>query len=351
VRGPTRDLFAVGRYGVAATFGDKLDTTAEQIATVLRGPFDLLPASQIDRIFRDPNATLDSKHPRHGSLQSALVLTTTSGFAPNRHYEVIDTLHGGRSAYYLVHAPQNASGAPVALTASVNTLRVNGPTAQLQVLDSKGNPIAATVLVNGGGTYTLQAGNLPPGQDYYLKLTVPKERNARPDLYSVVVDFRGPLASLRTFVAGTLTPAAAQQSYTLYLAQTQMFQFALTLSQLSAPTTAEVEFTIKDQAGNVVLDLTANAGQTVSCVSVLLHPGTYTATFTAKMTDATAPLTYRLRGNSITDPIGPALNDPTLQPLSATPTVTSNQPGDPLYYYYPGGIISIDPFLWVPLAL
>jgi hypothetical protein len=352
VRAATRDLFAVGRYGVAVTFDNKLDTSADQIAAVLRAPLDVLPASQIDKLFRDPNATLDSDHPWHGSLQSALVLATTPGFAPNRHYEVIDSVHGGRSAYYLIHAPQNASGAPVVLTVSVNSLRVNGATAQLQVLDSKGNPIAATVLVNGSGTYTLQVGNLPPGQDYYLKLTVPRESDARHDLYSVVVDFRGPLASLRTFVSGTLTPATTQQSYTLYLAQTQMFQFALTLNQLSAQTNAVVEFTLKDQAGNVVVDLTAGAGQTVSCVSILLHPGAYTATFTAKMTGATAPLTYRLRGNSITDPIDPALNDPTLQPQYTTPTVTGNQPGDPLYYYYyPGGIISIDPFLWVPLAV
>jgi hypothetical protein len=352
VRGATRDLFSVGRYGVAATFDNKLDTSADQIAAVLRAPFDVLPASQIDKLFRDPNATLDSDHSWHGSLQSALVLTTTSGFAPNRHYEVIDAVRGGRSAYYLVHAPQNASGAPVVLTASVNSLRVNGAMAQLQVLDSNGNPIAATVLVNGGGTYTLQVGNLSPGQDYYLQLTVPKEPDAKHDLYSVVVDFRGPLASLRTFVSGTLTLAAAQQSYALYLAQTQMFQFALTLNQPSAPTTAAVEFILKDQAGNVVLDLTAGAGQTVSCVSVLLHPGAYTATFTAKITGAMAPLAYRLRGNSITDPIGPALNDPTLQPQYTTPPPgTSSQPGDALYYYYPGGIISIDPFLWMPLAV
>jgi hypothetical protein len=355
VEGATRDLFAVGRYGAAVTFDRELDTSAAQIAAVLGGPFDTLPASQIDKIFRDPEAPLDTDHPWHGSRQSALVLPTTPGFAPNRHYEVIDKLGAGDSAYYSIQAPRSASGAPVVLTASVNTLGVNGVTAQLQVLDDKGNAIAATVLVNGTGTYTLQAGDVPPGLHCYLKVTVPNGTLARANTYSVVADFGGPLASLRTFVGGTLTPAAPQQSYNLYVAQTQMFQFDLTLKQPSVQTKSAVEFTIKDQAGNVVLDLIARAGETVSCVSILLRPGPYTATFTAKMAGGVvAPLACRLCGNSITDPIGPALNDPTLQPLYTTPTVPNgptNQPGDPLYYYYPGGFISIDPFFWVRLAV
>jgi hypothetical protein len=117
-----------------------------------------------------------------------------------------------------------------------------------------------------------------------------------------------------------------------------------------------VELTITDQNGNVVFDLVANAGQTASGVSVLLPPGAYTARFTATFTHGAAlPLSFSLTGNSLTDPIGPALNDPTLAPLYSQPNANSVLPSDPIpgavYYYYPNGAVILDPFLWVALAL
>jgi hypothetical protein len=151
-----------------------------------------------------------------------------------------------------------------------------------------------------------------------------------------------------------LTPAAPQQAYTLYVARTQLFQFALAVDRPSARTRASVELTITDQAGNVVFGLLAGAGQTTSGVGVLLPPGAYTARFTATMGRGVA-LAYNLEGNSLTDPIGPALNDPTLAPLYSQPYPYSVLPSNPIpnaiYYYYPTGATILDPFLWVPLAL
>jgi hypothetical protein len=115
---------------------------------------------------------------------------------------------------------------------------------------------------------------------------------------------------------------------------------------------ASVELTITDQSGNVVFDLVAPAGQTVSA-SVLLPPGAYVARFTAS--SAARPLTYNLQGNSLTDPIGPALNDPTLVPLYSQPNPYSVLPPNPspsaVYFYYPNGAVVQDPFLWVPWVL
>jgi hypothetical protein len=354
VQGATQDEFGVGRFGLAVTFGE-MEISAAQISAVLRGPYDTLSAAQIAQVFRSTEGYLNTGYPVHNTLGTALALTTTPGYSPSQHYEVIDHLGEGQPAYYEIQTPQNPSGAPVILTVSVNASSLTGTTAQVQVLDSQGNPVAANVLLNGNGTYTVQAANLLPGQTYYLELRVPGEGEGNGNSY-LVVDFSQPLALSRDFVNGTLTPAAAPQTYNLYVAQTQLFQFALTVDQPSAWYRSSVELTITDQSGNVVFDLVAGAGQTVSGAGVLLPPGAYTAHFTVVGGNGTAlPLTYHLHGGSLTDPIGPALNDPTLAPLYSQPNANSVPPSNPIpnaiYYYYPNGAVIVDPFLWVALAV
>jgi hypothetical protein len=353
-QGATQDEFGVGRFGLAVTFGE-MEISAAQISAVLRGPYDTLSAAQIAQVFHNPEGHLRTGYPVHNTLGTALPLTTTLGYPTSQHYEVIDHLGEGQPAYYEIQTPQSPSGAPVILTASVNAFSLTGTTAQVQVLDSQGNPVAANVLLNGNGTYTVQAANILPGQTYYLELRVPGEAEGNGNSY-LVVDFSQPLALSRGFVDGTLTPAAAQQTYNLYVAQTQLFQFALTVDQTSARHRSSVELTITDQSGNVVFDLVAGAGQTVSGAGVLLPPGAYTAHFTVVGGNGAAlPLTYHLHGGSLTDPIGPALNDPTLAPLYSLPNANSVLPSNPIpnaiYYYYPNGAVILDPFLWVSLAV
>jgi hypothetical protein len=55
-------------------------------------------------------------------------------------------------------------------------------------------------------------------------------------------------------------------------------------------------------------------------------------------------LPYRLRGKSLSDPIGPALEDPTLLPMYRLAD-------DSDLFLYPGDIITRDPFLFVVLFL
>jgi hypothetical protein len=114
--------------------------------------------------------------------------------------------------------------------------------------------------------------------------------------------------------------------------------------------------TITDQSGNVVFDLIAAAGQTVSGAGVLLPPGAYTVRFTATQAHGPSlPLAFNLHGSGLTDPIGPALNDPTLAPLYSQPNANSVLPSNPdpkaIYYYYPDGSVIVDPFLWAPLVV
>jgi hypothetical protein len=352
VQAAVKDVFATGRFGLAATFDDTLETSADQLSAVLRGPYETLPAGQIDAIFRNPDqALLQAESSNHGSLASALVLTTSPGYAANRHYEIIDNISGD-PAYYRVQAPRGPAGSKVVLTASISALSVHGIVPSVTLLDAKGRSITAQVVGNGEGSYTIQAGGLTPGATYYLQLGLPDYSTETEGNFTLSVDFTQPLQMLHQFASGTLTTTTSQQGSTLYVAQTQLFQFVL--SAAAATPGEGVQMTITDASGAVVFSLTALAGQTVSGPGLLLPPGAYKIVFSAVPAAGApwVPLTYQLSGASLTDPIGPILNNPTLTPMytapSGSPSTTST--GQTLYYF-PNGVTTTDPFLWVPLVL
>ena len=92
--------------------------------------------------------------------------------------------------------------------------------------------------------------------------------------------FGSTAANLSTFAGGSLSASAPQQSYNFYVGESQLFQFLLSASGIGAPAGSAVQMTIKDQNGNVVYTLTADAGDTVSSDALLLTPGAYTLSFT-----------------------------------------------------------------------
>jgi hypothetical protein len=51
-----------------------------------------------------------------------------------------------------------------------------------------------------------------------------------------------------------------------------------------------------------------------------------------------------LLGDSLSDPIGPVVVDPTQTPLYQSPN-------DPLLFLYPNGLLLDMPYLWLALAL
>jgi hypothetical protein len=117
----------------------------------------------------------------------------------------------------------------------------------------------------------------------------------------------------------------------VYVAETQLMNFLLSANVVggtAAPGSA-VAMTIRDQFGTVVYSLTAAVGDTVSGAALMLTPGAYTITYTALgAAGSGSPLAFRLQGESLSDPIGPALTDPTLAP-------DYQDPGVPGWFLYP----------------
>jgi hypothetical protein len=331
VQGATSDLFGIGRYGLGVTF-DSLNTrTPTQINTMLTG---------------SGMQHSESDLPIHNLATSALPLTTTHGYAANEHYEITDSLGDTSADYYTLQAPAGAS-APV-LTVTLNALSTNGITAQVTLLDSAGNVVNTDVLVNDGYTITVQTTDLTPGANYMLRVTrTPthsqgESENESGGNFLLIADFQQPTTLMQTFASGTLATATAQQTFALYVAQDQLFHFALSAT---GPAGSSVQMTITDANGAVVYTLTAPAGATETIDRFVLAPGAYTVQFSIVTAagSVSGPVAYQLRGSSLSDPIGPALNDPRLKPGYTVP-------GDPTTFLYPGDILSFFPFFWLPLV-
>ena len=197
---------------------------------------------------------------------------------------------------------------------------VNGIVPIVRFHDANRNPVSSEVLLNGNGTYIVQVTGLTPGATYYLRVSAAPPPARAAGNYAMVADFGGVPANVESFVDGTLPQSDLQDAYSLYVAQTQLFQFVLSTDAGGTSTSAEVEMEIYDSTGNLVLNLLGQVGQTVSGASILLTPGQYQVRFSVvNDSGVVPPIRYRLWGANISDSISPNSNDPTNEPMYPCP--------------------------------
>jgi hypothetical protein len=371
VDGAAGGAFGVGRYGLAVTFDSLTTVTPAQVEAVLGGPFDTLNLGDVEGIFSNPQGVLfNDDGSGHSTFATAQALTTAPGYAAGTHYQAIGSLNDSAGGdFYSLTAPAGAAGTPVVLTATVGRMSVHGVDSRVELYDAQQHLVATTVLIAESGTFTIQAANLTPGATYYLKVSVAVGESENGGNYALVIDFQQPATLLPTFAAGTLSATQPSAGGTLYVAQNQLFHFVLSVPSPAAgnpggtgsgtgdsgdggdgsgggapaPAAAAVEVQVFDSKGHVAFDLKDSAGGTSSGTAFLV-PGAYTVRITMPPGAPAGPTDYQLSCASLTDPVGPALADPSLQPLYT-------QPQDPLHYYYPGGIVAASAYYWLASAL
>lgn len=342
---PRGDLFSVGRYALGVTFDERVvPAYLDRLDAVMRGPYDTLAREQdINRIFRSPADVVfnDDEH-TNDTFATATVLASVPGYLRDSRYEAPASLGDDTDVdFYLVRAARRTT----VLTATFLQANVNGVLPEVLVFDANREPVPnVDVLLNGNGTYTVQAWDLSEEADYYLQV-LPQTGTPQVGNYTLLVDLGKVTASLRDFAGGTLDEVDPIDEYAFYVAQSQLFQFVLSAGTPGLAQDAQVRMEIFDGDGRLVFSLVGRAGETVSDSSVFLTPGEYRARFTVESTGGGPPpvLPYRLRGINLTDPIGPAIEDPLLDPMYVCEE-------DPSQFCYPGDIISVDPFLWVLLS-
>jgi hypothetical protein len=186
---------------------------------------------------------------------------------------------------------------------------------RLQVYDQYQNFVAARILANNDGSFTVQVNQPAADQIYYLRISA--DHGTVGD-YELAVDFRTSGVQLDQPAAGSLT-ANSQQSAPLYLCcQNQLFHFALTAGPEPAAINESVEMDIYDMSGNLVYSLSAAAGDTLSD-DVFLATGVYVIRFKVRGPLGTPifPIDYALAMASLTDPIVSS-SDTTAAPSSGS---------------------------------
>jgi hypothetical protein len=332
-------LFTLGRYGLAVTFDAALSVPPQTINLALLGSYASLSADQLDEIFSNPGGVLfNDQHGTNSTFATATPLVSAAGYVPSTHYEQIESLGDSSDhVYFRLTAPTTGT----TMTVTVNALAVNGLVSKVQVYNAQQQPVAGNIVLNGNGTYTMQVPQFQQGATYYLQFSADDGGVASQGNFYLTVDFQQPAAILTQDVAGALSALPITQTGTLYVARPQLFQFLLAAQFQGTPSGVSLQMTIIDSSGNVVYTLASGSNVPTSGPAILLVPGQYTVQFTEVLTGTASPVpvTYQLFGATLSDPIGPAVNDPTLAPLYTNPN-------DPTHYHYPNGTVSGKPYLF-----
>ena len=347
VQGATDDVFGIGSYGLAVSFDAANKVTTSAINMVLRGPYQTLGPNDIASIFNSP--TLTFFNPAHSDDPgTAPTLAPTPGYALNSHYEVIGSISGptDTALYRIKTANAPAGGKPLVLTVTIRAMDLNGTAPRVIILDGNGNAVAAQILSNGGGLYSVQAAGVKPGGNYFLKVG-PATAYGTPGSgnFSLSAQFGSAAAQLSTLAIGAVGPTMPTKAYSLYVGESQLLHMVLSADAGGATPApgSSLRLTVLDSHGNILETLVAPAGDTVSGSDLLLTPGAYTLRITALGSLGGPPpaLGFRLLGEEISDPIGPVINDPTLNPIY-------NVPGLPGWFLYPGDFMTQATLLLVP---
>ena len=319
--------YRVGRFGVAVTFDGLLRPTSIPVDKVLAGRYETLAPEKVDALFKNFTTALfeDDLHANDTVANAVNLRTGPANPIPNS-LSVQATLSDATDVdYYSVKTPNN--GLPAVVTISLRATAVNGLAIKPVLLNASGVPVPGTVLVNGNNTYTFQATGVAPNTSLLVRVAAP----GRIGNYALDVQFGRVPAEVNTFLSGTVPGANKPIVGNLYIARTQLMNFIL-----DAKSGGALTLTIRDSLGQVVQQLNVPAGSTSSSISQILKPGKYLFSISTN-----APTTFTLRGSRITDPIGPVLDDVTLDPEYTNPSGS---------FTYPPGVITSVPYLWFLFA-
>jgi hypothetical protein len=171
-----------------------------------------------------------------------------------------------------------------------------------------------------GPTGTIQATAAPPGTDDFALMSADPTAGKTTPVGSSDRDvaFGQVAANPTVFVASSVDGVLSQRSFSLAVTETQLFDWLLAAPAVAATPSGVVRMELVNSAGLVVATGSVTPGDNVGGDPVLLSPGIYQARFTAASTgNAPLPLlAFQLYGASLSDPIGPAFDDPTLDPLA-----------------------------------
>jgi Matrixin len=239
--------------------------------------------------------------------------------------------------YWALKSPTAPAGTTNEMTVLVWGEKVGQLNPRAAVFDAYGNPVAARILVNEGGNYSLQVDNAASNAVYYVSVQAdnPSGPNNTGD-YFLGVDFGTRAERLNKLLtneptsdtlAGAIT-RSAQPGMTLTSEQDNLFHFVLSAESTGVPAGTAIQMTVSDASGKTVATLTVTAGTTRS-LTLFLGWNKYTVRFSgvSPTGQAVAVPLFNLFGDSLSDPVQPYQYDPTSAPSGTSGGSTSSSSG------------------------
>ncbi len=334
VDSPSSDAFSVGSYRLTYTpakglLGSLLSTVVGLVNGLLSGPLD---TSTVQNFGNDYGS--------NDSIGKATTVSQQSQVADSRYdanfRAVIST--SSDVDYYKLTAPLldsvNNAGQSMVMIATVWGINGSNVDPRLAVYDQYQKPVAARVLTNNDGSYTVQVDNPVANAIYYLRVSGDGGTTGQ---YEVATNFRMQGVLMDMAASGTLSATSSQSTPAYITCQDQLFHFALSAGATATPGET-VAMNIYDVNHHLVFSLSAPAGGTVSD-DVFLAAGAYSVTYSvvAPSGSMISPIDYSLSMAGLTDPVVSSSNTTTAPAGGSTSSSgsgssTTSSSGSPYTY-------------------
>jgi hypothetical protein len=265
----------------------------------------------------------DSVQVNHGFGTATTLTQSLNKTGSDFTYSYKGNIQNGTVAdYYRVQAPTQPAGTDNVMEVMAWGTSNNGLIPKVLVYDANENPVAAQVLVNENGTYTVQVDHATSGGTYFIEvLAANPQGSGSTGVYFLGVNFGTTASQLNPVTSGTLTQTQPQASGTLTVNWTQQIHLVLSANSSNPAAGAVLTLTIYNSQGAVVATIVVGDGDTVS-QTLTLGPGNYTFQFSAATTTGQPlpPLNYALLSSTLDANQGPQPTDSTTAPPSSYST-------------------------------
>lgn len=334
-----------GSYSLTATLDQNvLANHLGKLDSVQSGDYAFLEQDDVRNLFLLTNPAFDDDLQLNNTFNTATELKSIPGFEKGVLYRNDASLSLATDIdFYVIRSPA-ALAAGDALTIATTAFDRSGVIPDVRVFDATRVRVNAKILVNGNGELVIQVPHALTDTLYYVRVAANDPTSFAVGNYRIQMRFGGQAFQMTNFASGVVSQTAPVAYNTLYVAQSQMFHLLLRANGNLGTVSHNLWTTVFNTDGEIVYrGLTINR-QTRSAKSLVLRPGSYVIKTELVVANGTPQqglsLNFSLDGDTVTDPTGPELTDPSTMPF---PHCTSN----PAEFCYPNNVESDNPYLIV----
>lgn len=250
--------------------------------------------------------------------EAIAALKTAPGHAEGTRYEAFGTISDTTDVdFYSFMSPASVA-AGTALSITVDAAEAQNLQPLIAAYNSAFQFLSPKILRNGNGSVTIPIPNVTANSIYYVKVFGSSGTRYNLGNYVLKARFSSVVETQVPLLQGTLSSASSRRFNEMQLDHTMIFNFALeaNLNKTVINPNVATQFTLFDEVGKEIHRVVSLNIATRSTNSVLLLPGKYYVRLNAVAQNNAAfvPLSFRLLGSVVSDPVGPICTNPTDTP-------------------------------------